>query len=251
MREIGSVVVEFLGVVAFGSMALASNAAQREARTAALAHFTDFSYRADVFGLRRAGSRMLNFSEMEQSRRLIKFLTSAALWPCFVRLDLSTAPVQALCDPSVQQAFFKMPRLERLILPETGWSTPQERLKVIRELPTVAVVPERRSFRQGASPKVVVLSNVAAPSIDDVPPGHAAHYMVSGPRGAHPCYAFRFNGTHYQTTVGRAGGSHENAARIARLLYARVAAGARWQEAMAYREELYSICASPDEVNNV
>jgi len=271
MPEITENVVRALGVVGFHSLAQASRTAERETAAAALVFFTDFSYRPDVFGSRRAGSRILSLSETEQSQRLVRFLTSSRLFPCLIWLDLRTAPVAALYDAGVQNALFKMPRLESLKLPESGWATPQERLKIVRLVPehVVAQAPksggsvehwrlERRSqvpaLRATApsdverrsvapAPRVAAPSNVEAAVIEDVPAGHAAHHMVIGPKGAHPFYSFKYNGQPYQTTVGRTGGSHENAARIARLLYARLASGVGRADTLAYREELYSLCA--------
>merc|ERR1712187_151076 len=113
-------------------------------------------------------------------------------------------------------ALASMPRLEVLVLPLTGWNTPQEYWKIIRALPKV-VVPQMHRGQQGSSKREdsshVHAASVVGPEVDVTD----AEGIIKGPMNdRHPCYVFHYNENRYQTTVGRAG-SHTEAARIARL----------------------------------
>jgi len=258
--EIANEVVQYLGIVGFHGLAGSCLSLQYQTKGIALLHFTDFDYEDGIFGMQQSSRmRQRRLPDGEQSRRLVSFLTSSRVWPCLEHVDLSMAPVSALLDPSVQRAFFQMPRLKVLTLPTTGWSTPREKTNVIRQLPgnllKISRSLEKRVAPSNAEAQLAETSNGGAQGANasqmlaslalpaDLPPEHPAHLAVScGSARTNQFYHFRYNGLHYQTTVHRTHGSHANAARIARLMYARAMSGELKANVLGYREQLYGGC---------
>eukprot|EP00931_Biecheleriopsis_adriatica_P065482 TRINITY_DN40003_c0_g1_i1.p1 TRINITY_DN40003_c0_g1~~TRINITY_DN40003_c0_g1_i1.p1 ORF type:complete len:722 (-),score=124.98 TRINITY_DN40003_c0_g1_i1:165-2330(-) len=100
--------------------------------------FKDFVYSESLFLWENrsvVSGRARPTGQQQLARRLTSFFASPLHSPLFQNLDLGSAPMAALRDGKLQQAIAKMPSLENVVFPNSGWATAAERQRFLSSLP--------------------------------------------------------------------------------------------------------------------
>lgn len=133
------VVLEWLRFHELYHLQLTSQAALQAGRREEKRQLQEFAYVLGCLQFKpvktRVGRQTSNTDGSVEVRSLAKFLHRPLHVDAFERLDLSKVPNLALESAAVQSAFRTMPRLERLVLPSEGWTTPNHRNQFMCRLP--------------------------------------------------------------------------------------------------------------------